>query len=167
MSPSRRTLLQGLIAAGVVGVPCAASALDMPARKILEAVAEAFVPGSVKAGVADFVAAMLDSPTPNLFYGYLGFPQPPREFYAASLNAVAAFVKARTGKAVGALSVEDLQKVLVTLLAPEVKGWNGPPPILVYLTLRNDAIDVMYSDEAAYDKLGLPYMAHIAPPRPW
>jgi hypothetical protein len=60
-----------------------------------------------------------------------------------------------------------LQKVLAALLAPAVADWNGPPPLLVYLTLRNDAVDVVYGSEAAYDKLNLPYMAHIAPLRPW
>ncbi len=168
LSPSRRALLQGLAAAGVVGLsPGHASALDEPARRVLGVVAEAFVPGAVKAGVIDFVATMLDSPAPMQFYGYLNFPQPPREFYAAALTSVAAFAKVRTGKAAEMLSPEELQKVLAGLLAQEAAGWSGPPSILVYLTLRNDAIDVVYGGEAAYDALGLPYMAHIAPPRPW
>jgi hypothetical protein len=167
-SPSRRALLRGLAAAGMLGsLSGHASALDDPACRVLAAVAEAFVPGAVKAGVVDFVTAMLDSPAPMQFYGYLNFPMPPREFYAAALTSLAAFVKTRTGKAVETLSSEEIQKVLAGLLAPEVVGWNGPPAILVYLTLRNDAVDVVYSSEAAYDGLGLPYMAHIAPPRPW
>jgi hypothetical protein len=168
-SPSRRALLQALTAAGIVGLPSSghAAVLDDPARRVLAAVAEAFVPGAVRAGVVDFVTAMLASPKPMQFYGYLNFSQPPRDFYPAALTSLAVFAKARTGKAVDALPSENLQEVLAGLLAPDVPGWNGPPPILVYLSLRNDAVDVVYGGETAYDDLGLPYMAHIAPPRPW
>jgi hypothetical protein len=152
----------------MLGLPAyATQVLDVSAQRTLSIVAEAMVPGAARAGVVAFVTAMLASARPNLFYGYLNFPLPPAEFYRAGLGALAAYARARTSRSLESLPTPALQKLLPALLAPEVPDWNGPPAVLVYLAIRNDAIDVVYSSEAAYDALNLPYMAHIAPPRPW
>jgi len=33
--------------------------------------------------------------------------------------------------------------------------------------VRNDAVDVVYGTQSGFEQLGVPYMAHIAPPSRW
>jgi len=56
---------------------------------------------------------------------------------------------------------------VATVAQGSPKAWIGPPAALFYFVLRNDALDVVYGTEAGFAKLGIPYMAHIAPPTRW
>lgn len=168
MNASRRDILCALAATGFAWrADAAAPVFDAASRRILAAAAEAFVPGAVRAGVVEFVAAMLGSDQPMQFYTYMNFPMPPRAFYLAALAALDSYAVSKTKHAFTALSVAERQNLLRDLMSPDVDGWNGPPPFLVYIVLRNDAADVVYGGENAYEAFDLPYMAHIAPPHPW
>jgi len=46
-------------------------------------------------------------------------------------------------------------------------GWDGPPAGFIYFVLRSDAIDVLYGTPEGFERLGVPYMAHIQPPAGW
>jgi hypothetical protein len=135
----------------------------------LEAIGEAFAPGARDAGVAWFVDHQLALP-PNdclLMAKYFNVPPPYGDFYRASLTALDALSEARHERAFAALPVATGTALLRELLAGEPAGWRGPPALLVYLVLRNDAVDVVYGTREGIEDLGVPYMAHIDPPAPW
>lgn len=133
----------------------------------LSAAGDALVPGAARAGIVPFVTAMLSSHRPALFYDYLSLPSEPVVFYHAALAAIHAFGLLRGGRAFDTLPVASRERLLAGLLSPSLPGWSGPPPALVYTVLRNDAIDVVYGAESAYENLGIPYMPHIEPPKLW
>jgi hypothetical protein len=133
---------------------------------MLAAVGDAFVPGA-EVGIVSFVTAMLSSGRPALFYDYLSLPTAPDVFYHAALSSIGAFARLHGGKPFETLPREARVRLLARLLAPSLPGWSGPPPALVYTVLRNDALDVVYGTENAYESLGIPYMPHIEPPKLW
>ena len=51
--------------------------------------------------------------------------------------------------------------------AGTIDAWRGPPAAFFLFVLRMDAIDVVYGTQDGFDRLDLPYMAHIAPPARW
>ena len=57
--------------------------------------------------------------------------------------------------------------VLATIAVSNPPGWEGPPAPLFYLLARSDAVDAVYGTPEGFERLGIPYMAHIAPPRAW
>jgi hypothetical protein len=60
-----------------------------------------------------------------------------------------------------------MDALVADLLADRLRPWSGPPQPLVYLAFRADAVDVVWGTEAGFEALGLDYLAHIAPERPW
>lgn len=133
----------------------------------LRAYADILVPGAGTAGIDRFVSAMLASDDPMLLYKYLDFPMPPAVFYAAGLAALDELSMRRKARPYSGLGRGDMKSIAAALLDPGLEGWTGPPPFLFYLAVKNDAIDVVYGSEAAYDRLKIPYMAHIVPPSAW
>lgn len=143
--------------------------LGAPEVASLEAIAEAFAPGATEAGVAWFVDQQL-SVAPNdslLMAKYFNVPPPYADFYRACFDAIDALSRGRHDKAFAALGPAAGTALLKELLAGEPAGWQGPPALLVYLVLRNDAVDVVYGTQEGIESLGVPYMAHIAPPASW
>ena len=57
--------------------------------------------------------------------------------------------------------------VVTSMAGGQPQAWTGPPAGLFYFTLRSDAIDVVYGTQRGFENLGVPYMAHIAPPSRW
>lgn len=171
----RQALLAGLgtaffSAVGLdAGLADAATPASLPANLVasLHAYADTLVPGAGGAGITRFVSAMLASDDPMLFYKYLDVPLPPASFYAAGLAALDELSIRQKKRPYAGLSRGDMKAVAGAVLDPELEGWTGPPPFLFYLTVKNDAIDVVYGTEAAYDRLNIPYMAHILPPTTW
>ncbi len=141
--------------------------LSLAERSTLAAVANALVPGAAAAGVADFVAGMLERPDPLLGYRFTGFTLPAREFYRASLGAIEKACARHYGASTGEISAVELERFVRKLAHAQLQPWDGPPQALVYFVLRNDAIDAAYGVPDAYASLQIPYMAHIEPPRPW
>ncbi len=97
-----------------------------------------------EAGITRFVSAMLASDDPMLFYKYLDVPLPPASFYAAGLAALDELSIRQKKRPYAGLSRGDMKAVAGAVLDPELEGWTGPPPFLFYLTVKNDAIDVVY-----------------------
>jgi len=173
VSVSRRTLLEALLTVGVAAIydrsaqAKGCTELSPSSLRTLSAACEALVPGADRAGVASFVSARLAACEGILFYGYLGLAQAAAAFYTATLTDLDAWSHLNTGRALHELPVEQCRSLFSSLLAPQPRGWAGLPPQLVYMVLRNDAIDVVYGGTKAYQAAGIPYMAHIEPPELW
>jgi len=166
MPQSRRDLLkQGALFAFAGArflTPAAARSAGLPYRiftaeqvRTLESLGEALVPGSKKAGLAHFIDVQLSGPPANscLMLKYLGVNPPFTHFYQSGLVAAA--------------RNPDVPSLLRAMAKDAIPDWNGPPASLFYFVLRNDAIDVVYGTTEGYQSLGVPYMAHIAPPSGW
>jgi len=169
--------------------PAAARSAGLPYRtftaeqvRTLESLGEALVPGSKKAGLAHFIDVQLSGPPANscLMLKYLGVNPPFTHFYQSGLTAAqsaltaAAPATAASGTAASGTAASGTaarRRVVPSLLQAMTKDaiadWNGPPASLFYFALRNDAIDVVYGTPEGYRSLGVPYMAHIAPPTGW
>jgi len=133
----------------------------------LEALADTILPGSAQAGVAGFVAAMMVRPDPLLAYRFPSPPEAPALFYRRALAALDRLSVRQHARVFPALDAKQRSALVGGLLSGTADGWDGPPFGLVYFALRNDALDALYGQPAAYDELEVPYMPHIAPPRPW
>lgn len=133
----------------------------------LEALGDTLLPGAAEAGIANFVDAQLAKELPFLIYRYLDVPIPPADFYRGGLAALDAYAAASRGKVFVDLP-DDLRAAVVGEIAKgDPEGWQGPPAGVVYFVVRADAVDVVYGTEAGFERLGLPYIPHIAPPERW
>lgn len=133
------------------------------------AFADSLAVGAANAGVAYFVDYQLGL-NPNdclLMAKYFNVKPPYLDFYRAGLLALNAFARARHQKRVIDLDSAQLHAVVATIAAGNPPGWEGPPAPLFYLLARSDAVDVVYGTPEGFERLGIPYMAHIAPPRAW
>ena len=135
----------------------------------LEAICEHLVPGARENGVAHFVDRQL-SLDPNdslLFIKCFNVEPPYQGFYQSALTAISRTSKAVYGESITRLDQDSAVSLIESLRDGNVSGWNGPPPPLVYHALRNDAVDVVYGTMEGFADLGIPYLAHIEPPRAW
>lgn len=184
----RRTILKGgAVAGGVAGLgviawqvaghtewgsPREAKARGVPLKTLseaeaatLEAFGEVLLPGASAAGIAAFVDHHLSiDPVQSLLtVRYLDLPPPYAPFYKDGLKALDAFA----GGSFAALAPDkavELVKSIAFAVPPE---WRGPPSPMLYFAVRSDAVDVVYGTEEGFAKLGVPYMAHIAPGTKW
>lgn len=131
--------------------------------------AETLVPGARAAGVVEFVDSQLAAePAESLLIArYFGVVPPFREFYAAALASLDAAARIAHGHAFTTLAPDAALALGTSLLAGSPPGWTGPPAPLFYLSVRGDAVDVVYGTTAGFEALGVPYMEHILPPRRW
>lgn len=191
MTPTRRTLLGGAAAVAGLGVlgfvvagevremtPAAARADKVPLRTLtdaeansLEAFGEVLLPGARAAGIAHFVDHHLSvAPAQSLLMlRYLDVAPPYAPFYKAGLAALEALSEARHGTGFAGLDAAQATALVGEMAkpGPPMPGWQGPPPSLFYFAARADAVDVVYGTEAGFEKLGVPYMAHLLPETPW
>jgi hypothetical protein len=138
-------------------------------RETLEAVAEILLPGSVQAGVAWFIDEQL-AKDPNeslLIARYFHVHPPYAGFYKGSIQAIDGFARNSYDKAFHQLETSQQQELVGKLFPEQPQGWQGPPAPLVYLCLRNDVVDAMYGTMEGFEKLDIPYMAHIEPQLKW
>jgi hypothetical protein len=135
----------------------------------LEALGEGLLPGSASEGLAHYIDHQLSGPPENsmLMIKYLGVQPPFTSFYRGGLKALEAAAAGRFQKAFTQLSPDDANTLIGKIAAGEIPGWQGPPPGLFYFVLRSDAIDTLYGTQAGFEKLRVPYMAHILPPSRW
>lgn len=160
--------------------PAEARTADLPLRvldasqvRTLEAFGETLVPGSVAAGLVNFIDHQLAAAPREqlLMIRYLGVEAPFTPFYASGLEALDAAASALYGMPFHRL--EDSQRVDLTRQVAQATpdGWpdsgNAPAAPLFYFVLRSDAVDVVYGTRTGVERLGLPYMAHIEPPSRW
>ena len=143
--------------------------LNAPDVKTLEALGETLVPGSSTAGLAHYLDHQLsgDAADSMLMIKYLGVAAPFDKFYHDGLRATDAAAQSLHGKPFADLSPEQASALLSQMSSGHVGGWQGPPAGLFYFVLRCDAVDVVYGTQAGFERLGVPYMAHIEPPSRW
>ncbi len=135
----------------------------------LEAVGETLLPGARDAGIAPFVDGQLavEPAQSLLMIRYLDVPPPYLDFYRPVLAAIDAAAGAAHGRRFAALEPEQAIALVSGMSSGEVTGWSGPPARLAYFVLRSDAVDVVYGTVEGFEALGIPYMPHIMPTRPW
>ncbi len=146
------------------------STLTDAEAETLAAIAEALVPGARDAGIVHFVDHQLSAPPEEalLMVKYLGVPPAGLSgFYRGALAGADAAARARFSKLWPALNAEQAAEMMALLNGPDPEGWTGPPAGFFSFALRADACDVVYGTEVGFEKLGVPYMAHIAPPSEW
>lgn len=185
MNLDRRQFLKdsgyGVAVAGILGPAAWLSPAEARIRKVplkildaeelvtLEAAAEILVPGSMEAGVGYFIDEQL-SRDPNdslLMARYLQVPPPYLGFYKGAVQALDGFAVATQGTPFSKLNTEQRDAIIGGLFPQQPEGWHGPPSQPVYLCLRSDAVDVVYGTLDGFERLGIPYLAHIEPPQPW
>jgi hypothetical protein len=136
----------------------------------LDALGEILLPGSAALGLSHFIDHQLsgDPAQSMLMIKYLRVPAPFVDFYRAGLAATEAAARSESGgKGLAQLSAEEGTTFVGKMAAGGLAKWDGPPAPFFFFVLRNDAVDVTYGTPAGFDKLGVPYMPHIAPPTPW
>jgi hypothetical protein len=143
--------------------------LDAGTAGVLDALGEILLPGSAAAGLSHYIDHQLSGAAADsmLMIKYLGVPAPFEAFYQSGLQAADALAHAVYSKAFAGLSNEQAGTLVTRMSGGQADGWQGPPPGLFYFVLRSDAVDVLYGTEAGFEKLGVPYMAHIEPPSRW
>lgn len=183
--PDRRTLLKSATAGLFVFQIAGVEALISPAQAhaqgaaftvlsageaaLLEAFGDALVPGARAAGIAHFVDANLARPHPDslLTARYLDVLPPHDAFYKTGLAALDAASRALLGTPFLHASASAAKPLIAAMLPGTVAPWTGPPPALFYLAVRSDAADLVYGTRAAFERMQIPYMAHIEPPEDW
>jgi hypothetical protein len=144
-------------------------ALTPSEARALEVIGEGLVPGSVAAGLVEYVDTQLAGPALSsmLMGKYVGAPSSPREFYRGALEALERSARAQYSRPLDALTGVDVRALLAALAGGSLQDWRGPPAPLVYFVLRCDAVDVTYGTPQGFERLGVPYMPHIPPPPGW
>ncbi len=145
------------------------SVLDQAEVETLETVCDHLLPGARENGVAHFVdrQLLLDPDYSLLFIKCFNVQPPYSDFYRVALAEISRLSETGYGKSITALDQASAVSMIESLRDGNVPSWNGPPPPLVYHALRNDAVDVVYGTMEGFADLGIPYLAHIEPPRAW
>ena len=145
------------------------SVLNPAEVKVLEAICEHLLPGAKENGVAQFVdRQLMQDPNDSLLFIKCFNVEPPYEnFYRSALAEISRVSETVYGRSITELDRADAATLIESLRDGKVSDWNGPPPPLVYHILRNDAVDVVYGTMEGFANLGIPYLAHIEPPRAW
>ncbi len=185
MSTSRRDFVRkagaSLLAFQVGGALLMLSPAEARRRKIphriltpeqaatLEALADTLVPGAAEQGIAHYVDQQLSSPVEKsmLMIKYLGAPAPYDLFYQQGLDALNNVAQSTFDKPFSALGQEHAESIALLVAKENPEGWAGPPAPFFYFVIRGDAIDVVYGTVEGFERLGIPYMAHIIPPAKW
>ena len=171
----------GLLAFSLGGIellltPREARAKTLPFRVLkaaevasLEALGEILVPGAREAGIAHFVDQQLAADPADclLLIRYLDVPPPYIDTYRPALAALDAASQSAHRKNFSALDEEAAIALVRTMSQSNPEGWQGPPAPLFYFAARSDAVDVVYGTEEGFERLGIPYMAHIRPTAKW
>ncbi len=157
------------VAAPVAAPAAPPSVLDASTRAALDALGEALAPGAASAGFSTYLEKQLAGPSEQamLMLRYLGVPAPYADFYLPALAAAQAWSQQTFGKAIEALDATSLSTLIGDIASGKPTGWAAAPAPFFYFVLRADAVDVAYGTRAGFERLGVPYMAHIEPSGDW
>jgi hypothetical protein len=135
----------------------------------LEAWGDTLLPGAAQDGIAHFVDYHLSVPPADclLLIRYLDIPPPYAPFYRAGLANLDRLARSQHGRDFAALAPAQRDEAVLRIAREDPEGWNGVPAPLFYFVTRSDAVDVVYGTVKGFEKLGIPYMAHILPPSRW
>ena len=188
MGFSRRTFVKQGVAGGiglltfiVAGcekklTPAEARTAGVPFRTLeaahvrtLDALGDVLLPGSAAAGLAHLIDHQLSGPPGDsmLMIKYLGLNPPFTDFYKGGLAGTESAAQMQFMKPFGELAPQDANTLVAAMAKGDLPGWSGPPPPLFFFVLRNDAVDATYGTPSGFERLSVPYMAHIAPPTRW
>jgi hypothetical protein len=138
--------------------------------RLLALLGEAIVPGAQKAGLSHYIDYHLNLPQADslLILKYLGVQGPFRDFYRPALRAFKESCPLFREKDISHVLPQDLTDYVAIMAQENPPNWPTtekatPPAPFFYFVLRSDAIDVTYGTMAGFDKLDIPYMAHIEP----
>ena len=149
------------------GVPL--RVLDVQERRTVEALGEALLPGATECGIAHYLDHQLAADPVNslLMIRYLDVPPPYAAFYRPAIAAVDFCAHRSFGKGFAELTGDQQSAFISAMQKASPDGWQGPPAPFFYFLLRSDVVDVVYGTMDGFEKLGIPYMAHIAPVAKW
>ena len=135
----------------------------------LSKLGETLVTGAEQAGVVHFVDYQLSVEPDDclLIAKYFQIKPPYRDIYRAGLKALNDACLKQFEKPFHALTEQQAQPLVGSMFSGSITGWQGPPSPLFYLLVRNDAVDLVYGTPEGFEKLSVPYMAHIMPPEDW
>jgi hypothetical protein len=136
----------------------------------LQHLAEAMVPGASTAGVVRYIDQQLARPRDErlLMLKYLPVPAAEHaEFYRTGLGNATRFSQSKYKKRCNELDPQQTLSLLDAIAADKVLQWRGAPAAFFFFVLRADACDVVYGTEQGFDRIDMPYMAHIHPKHPW
>ena len=141
------------------------SVLSATEARALESLGECLVPGARVAGIAHYVDANLRRPAAEslLMLRYLDVLPPHSEFYQHGLSALDAASVRQHGKVFAGLSEDIATSFVAAIAQANPDGWQGAPAPLFYFATRGDAVDIVYGTKAGFEKLNVPYLAHIEP----
>jgi len=172
-----KTMGAGVLAASMVKLTIGigeAQASGRPYRRLqgleirnLDALGDVLLPGAAKAGISRYVDDQLASRQPLLLLKYVDYPGSLISFYRQGLGSLESMARARSQRSFHRLGMKDQGSLVSQLAQQPMPEWKGPPSPLFYFVVRNDAMDVCYGTEAGFAQLDVPYMAHIAPRKPW
>ena len=182
----RRTFVRGAAAgalaftvggAEVLLLPKQARAQKVPLKVLnadeaarLEAVVDAIVPGARDNGIAHFVDQQCSVPPHEALLGIrIANVRPPFvNFYRAALTEIDRQCNSAHGKPFAQLTAAEQQAFIGTMRVGKHADWKGPPPQpAIYNAFRADGVDVVYGTVEGFERLGVPYMAHILPTARW
>jgi hypothetical protein len=99
---------------------------------------------------------------------YLGVPAEGfTGFYQGGLASAAELASSRFGKSWIELGAEQSSELLAEIAGDTAAAWEGPPASFFFFVLRSDACDVVYGTASGFDRVDMPYMAHIEPLETW
>ena len=141
--------------------------LDAAEGRTLEALGEVLLPGATEAGIAHFVDDQLSRENSMLLLKYLDFTSNYLDFYKQGLRGLERVSQARFQTSFPPLEPAQKTELVREMSQKDPSAWTGPPAPLFFFVIRNDAVDVVYGTPQGFEKLGIPYMAHILPPQKW
>ena len=154
--------------------PAQAKAEDLPLTNLtaaegtmLKTVGDVLLPGAGAAGIAHFVDTQLSKDDPLLILKYFDWPGSYQDFYTSGLAALDKASQSAYGTTFAQATAAQRTALMGTFLAGTVAGWDGPPAPLFYLSVRGDAVDVVYGTVEGFQHLNIPYMPHILPVERW
>jgi hypothetical protein len=135
----------------------------------LEAIGETLAIGARQYGIAHFLDSQLAVPPEQaLLTIRVTETRPPYlNFYRAALAGIEHASQGKHQRGYATLSPAEQRDFVNALREGKLESWQGPSQANVYLTLRNDAIDVAYGTVEGFARLGVPYMPHIVPTKRW
>ncbi|WP_170759077.1 gluconate 2-dehydrogenase subunit 3 family protein [Ruegeria lacuscaerulensis] len=136
--------------------------------EVLAAWCNVIVSGAQQAGVAQFVDQSLsgDQASSLLLLRYLNANNM-ADFYRKGILGIDTESRSRFGFPFLQLTGSQRKEMIAAAVASKMQVWRDPDPNFFYFISRSDAVDVVYGTQAGFADLGIPYLAHIPPPKPW